>query len=337
MKFRRQLTSILVILLFCAAGIASRSWPVPNSIPIVIAPHSPPVQEETSPSQVTPSPDEELAQTPASPSFPDETPELDLLPEETVEELPPEEASPEEIHPLPATLPILMYHHVVPDGTTCNDMTVTESKLASDLQWLNDHGYETILPRQLISGKPLPAKPILITFDDGYRSNYELAYPLFQKYNAKAVISIMVYMQDFSASTFLTWNMCREMISSGLVEIGSHTYLLHNLDERNGNFTPGGINGIQRKAGESDADFKLRVLDDLQLSYDLIEQQLGQNPIFFAYPFGVREKDAENFINALFPVTVVTQKGMADLSAGTQNLNRWTVSMRTNLSSILPS
>jgi biofilm PGA synthesis lipoprotein PgaB len=230
-----------------------------------------------------------------------------------------------------------MYHHVVPDGTTCNDMTVTQSKLASDFQWLNDHGYETILPSQLISGEPLPQKPILVTFDDGYRSNYELAYPLFQKYDTRAVISIMVYMQDTSASTFITWDMCREMVDSGLVEIGSHTYLLHNLDSRNGNFTPGGINGIQRKPEESDADFKLRVLDDLQSSHDLIEQNLGQKPTLFAYPFGIREKDAEPLIDRLFPVTVITKTGMADLSSGTKNLNRFTVTMRTNLSSFLQS
>jgi biofilm PGA synthesis lipoprotein PgaB len=147
----------------------------------------------------------------------------------------------------------------------------------------------------------------------------------------------MVYMQDTSASTFITWDMCREMVDSGLVEIGSHTYLLHNLDSRNGNFTPGGINGIQRKPEESDADFKQRVLDDLQSSHDLIEQNLGQKPTLFAYPFGIREKDAEPLIDRLFPVTVITKTGMADLSSGTKNLNRFTVTMRTNLSSFLQS
>jgi biofilm PGA synthesis lipoprotein PgaB len=274
---------------------------------------------------------------PVSPSPPNETQSSAPPFGDFTEEVSPEESPSEEPAPLPERLPILMYHHVVPDGTTCNDMTVTQSKLASDFQWLNDHGYETILPSQLISGEPLPKKPILVTFDDGYRSNYELAYPLFQKYDTRAVISIMVYMQDTSASTFITWDMCREMVDSGLVEIGSHTYLLHNLDSRNGNFTPGGINGIQRKPEESDADFKQRVLDDLQSSHDLIEQNLGQKPTLFAYPFGIREKDAEPLIDRLFPVTVITKTGMADLSSGTKNLNRFTVTMRTNLSSFLQS
>ena len=120
-------------------------------------------------------------------------------------------------------LPVLMYHHVVEDGQECNDMTITASRLREDLQWLQDNGYTTVLPRELAAGEPLPEKPVLITFDDGYRSNYNLAFPIFQEFEAKVVISVMVYMQDHAASDFVTWAMCREMIDSGLIEIGSHT------------------------------------------------------------------------------------------------------------------
>ena len=189
-------------------------------------------------------------------------------------------------------LPVLMYHHVVEDGQECNDMTVTVSRLREDLQWLKDNGYTTILPRELAAGDPLPSKPVLVTFDDGYRSNYDLAFPLFQEFEAKAVISIMVFMQDHGVTSFLSWDMCREMSETGLVEIGSHAYALHNLDDRGGNFTPDGVNGVQRKPEETDEDFKSRVLDDIQKSYDLIEENVGAAPVFFAYPFGLTEPDA---------------------------------------------
>ena len=78
---------------------------------------------------------------------------------------------------LPRTLPVLMYHHVVEAGE-CNDMTVTAQKLDADLTWLQENGYQTILPRELAEGGPFPDKPVLLTFDDGYRSNYDLLYPL---------------------------------------------------------------------------------------------------------------------------------------------------------------
>lgn len=232
-------------------------------------------------------------------------------------------------------LPVLMYHHVVEDGQECNDMTVTVSRLREDLQWLRDNGYTTVLPRELAAGEPLPEKPILITFDDGYRSNYNLAFPLFQEFEAKVVISVMVYMQDNAASDFITWAMCREMIDSGLIEIGSHAYLLHNLDERGGSFDPEGVNGVQRKPEESDEAFQTRVLDDIQRSYDLIAEKLEQPPTFFAYPFGLTEPDADGLIRELFPVTAVTLPRTADLTGGLYDLPRYTVTMNKSLDSIL--
>ena len=232
-------------------------------------------------------------------------------------------------------LPVLMYHHVVEDGQECNDMTVTVSRLREDLQWLKDNGYTTVLPRELAAGEPLPEKPVLITFDDGYRSNYNLAFPIFQEFEAKMVISVMVYMQDNAASDFITWAMCQEMVDSGLIEIGSHTYLLHNLDERGGSFDPQGVNGVQRKPEESDGDFQARVLDDIQRSYDLIAEKLEVSPTFFAYPFGLTEPDADGLIRELFPVTAVTLPKTADLSEGLWDLPRHTVTMNKSLDSIL--
>lgn len=232
-------------------------------------------------------------------------------------------------------LPVLMYHHVVEDGQECNDMTVTVSRLREDLQWLRDNGYTTVLPRELAAGEPLPDKPVLITFDDGYRSNYNLAFPLFQEFEAKAVISVMVYMPDNAASDFITWPMCREMMDSGLVEIGSHTYFLHNLGERGGTYDPEGTNGVQREPGETDEEFQTRVLDDIQLSYDLIAEKLETPPTFFAYPFGLTEPDADVLVRELFPVTAVTLPRTADLSDGLYNLPRYTVTMNKSLDSIL--
>ena len=227
-------------------------------------------------------------------------------------------------------LPVLMYHHVVPDGEPCNEMTVTAGRLEQDLCWLAANGYRTVLPRELAAGEPLPEKAVLITFDDGYRSNYTLAFPLLQKYRAKAAVALMAYMPDNWAEAFLSWDMCREMNASGLVEIGSHGFAIHNLDERQGNFIPGQANGVQRREGESDIDFQSRVLDDLLKSYDRIAMETGTPPSFFAYPYGKTDPDADALLQALFPVTLVTGPGKraADLSGGLHGLPRFTVTMK---------
>lgn len=102
---------------------------------------------------------------------------------------------------------------------------------------------EAVLPREPAAGTPLPEKPVLITFDDGYRSSYDLAYPLLQKYRTKAAIAFMAYTQDNPCGNFLTWDMSREMTASGLVEMGSHGYAIHNPDGRVGSFVPGQASG----------------------------------------------------------------------------------------------
>ena len=157
-------------------------------------------------------------------------------------------------------LPILMYHDVTEEPTSDNPMVVTTEKLEGDLCWLKENGYHTILPRELTAGEPLPEKPVMITFDDGYVSNYRLLFPLLQKYQMKAAICLIVSLtdEDPEGHGHLTWDMCREMQASGLVEIASHTYALHNL-EQNGDYFAKGVNGIQRKTGESSWQFQMRV------------------------------------------------------------------------------
>ena len=160
-------------------------------------------------------------------------------------------------------LPILMYHKVVQDGEPCNDMRVTVSKLREDFEYLRDLGCTPVLPRDLLSGQPLPVHPVMITFDDGYVDNYTLMFPLLQEFGFHALICPIVTCTDNKwASDFCRWEMYREMEASGLVEIGSHTYNLHNLD--NGGAVVDGVNGIQRLPDETDADFQTRVLDDIQ-------------------------------------------------------------------------
>lgn len=159
-------------------------------------------------------------------------------------------------------LPILMYHDVTDAPTSDNPMVVTTEKLEGDLCWLKENGYHTILPRELTAGEPLPEKPVMITFDDGYVSNYRLLFPLLQKYQMKAAICLIVSLtdKDPEGHGHLTWDMCREMQASGLVEIASHTYALHNL-EQNGDYFAKGVNGIQRKTGESSWQFQIAGLD----------------------------------------------------------------------------
>ena len=114
-------------------------------------------------------------------------------------------------------LVILMYHNIAPDGTkNLADVTVTVSKLRRDFDCLREKNYTPVLPSELLNNlnndENPPEKPVLITFDDGYASNYELLYPILKEYHYKCVIAPIVIMPDLWSGTFCSWDMYREMI-----------------------------------------------------------------------------------------------------------------------------
>lgn len=223
------------------------------------------------------------------------------------------------------TLQILMYHEFVPDGQKCNDWTTTESQFRADLEWLTEQGYHFVLPSELAAGEPLPKKAVMLTFDDGYASNYKIAYPLLREYNAKAVIALITKRIVDQKAGFLTWDMCREMLQSGIVEIGSHG---HDVHIRAGQ-------GVARDEGESQADYEKRVFPDIQTSIDLIEQELGTTPQFFAYPYGRTDEWITDFIHSHFDISVTTTTEVADLSGGLHELPRHNVNAKTTLSNFM--
>lgn len=296
-----------------AAEEGRGTLPLPDPEPSAETEYQPPAKAETEPPP-DPEPPSEI-EPPEDPETPSEA------------EPPPDPEPPPEPDRKNTRLYVLMYHHFVPEGKTCNNWMVTNARFREDLQWLADQGWTTVLPGQLAAGEALPEKAVMLTFDDGYRSNYELAYPLLQEFQAKAVISIIVKNVDDQKSAFLTWDMCREMADSGLVEIGSHTYASHDENEY----------GIKRLKGESREEYEARIFPDLQSSIDLIEENLGAAPRLFAYPNGVKEAWAAGFIQTHFSLTVITRHGFCDVSKGLYSLKRCNVSMGVPLSKILPS
>lgn len=222
---------------------------------------------------------------------------------------------------------VFMYHSVVEgDGSGCNDWMTTTQHLREDLQWLKDHGYTSVLPSELANGTPLPEKAVLITFDDGYADNYQLAYPILQEFQAKAVIALIAERIQDGVPGFLTWDMCREMADSGLVEFGSHSYDSHREDPR----------GIKRMSGESREAYEARIFPDLEQSIQLIEDNVGQKVVYFAYPHGQTEPWASDFLSQHFAVTVTTRHGSADISGGLYDLNRLNINTRQTVHQYLP-
>ncbi len=187
-------------------------------------------------------------------------------------------------------VPILMYHNICEDTEKDGKYIVSVSEFEKDLKFLSDNGYTTVFIQDLIDyveGRiDLPPKPIVLTFDDGYFNNFAYAYPLLQKYDAKAVISVIGYYTDlFTKSpdenpkySHLTWNDINEMMKSGNVEFQNHSYNLHTTDK--------GRNGAKKKRGESLEEYTFQLTSDLQKLQDTFKSNTGYIPTTFTYPFG---------------------------------------------------
>ena len=223
-------------------------------------------------------------------------------------------------------VPILMYHNLTNDPSAVTSMTITGERFQEDMEYLEYNGYTPLLSADLIdirAGKEaMPERPVMITFDDGYRSNYDIAYPILQKTGMKAVIALIgksIRANDNTEANrfFLKWDEAAEMADSGLVELASHTYNLHN-PQYGGLTAPDGINGIQRLKGESQAAYNKRVGEDLKQSIDLITQNTNQkNVLFFAYPFGARDGWMQPLLQKNgIQVSVLTNTGTASIRRG---------------------
>jgi peptidoglycan/xylan/chitin deacetylase (PgdA/CDA1 family) len=123
-----------------------------------------------------------------------------------------------------AHVPILMYHHIAPpspsDDAIRKDLTVSPSDLDDQLRYLKGHGYEPILMdtlmRNLTLGEALPAKPVVLTFDDGYDDNYAYALPLLSKYGFRGTFFVMTDPVDARRSEYMSWDQVREMSVLGM-------------------------------------------------------------------------------------------------------------------------
>ena len=201
---------------------------------------------------------------------------------------------------------VLEYHNFTENASQAADYTMTVSALRRDLDFLRDNGYTTVLPRELAAGQlddgsPLPQKAVLLTFDDGYESNYTLAFPILREYGAKAAISLITSRIDERADDFLTWP------------------------------------GIERKSGEDEETYISRISADLQTSITRIELETGQNVTTFTYPLGKMELWAEPFLQQHFAVTLSGVYGTARYGDSLYHLPRYNITDLHPASEYLPA
>ncbi len=192
-------------------------------------------------------------------------------------------------------VPVLMWHNLAEESS--GDMTISVDTFRAQIEALHEAGFRTVSLQQLYDyvhfGTELPGKPIVLTFDDGYFSNYEYAFPILQEYDMQATIFAIgvsvgkdTYKDtDHAMTPHFGADEAREMVASGLISVQSHTYDMHQWPP----FEDG--NAQVRETllpfdGEADADYEAAVEADFAESRELLESITGQPVNALAFPEG---------------------------------------------------
>jgi peptidoglycan/xylan/chitin deacetylase (PgdA/CDA1 family) len=208
-------------------------------------------------------------------------------------------------------VPILMYHQFDEDPSNSSSTTVTPETFKEQMSYLKEAGYETITTEDLFlfltRGSALPPKPLLITIDDGYLSNYTYAYPILKELNMKATIfAIVSYRENTDNLLYphFNWEQAKEMVDSGIIDIQSHSYACHfQFMDRGGCFVP----GTKQLNDENYSQYEERIYKDFLMARVLLEEKLGNKVISMAFPYGyhdgaVKKAATESGYDLLFTI-----------------------------------
>ncbi len=236
------------------------------------------------------------------------TPELTMTPELTVTPTLSPTATPPPIYPPPPEevhVPILMYHYISELPADADvyrvNLTVVPEMFEAQLRYLYEQGYHTVTLQDvydaLATGRPLPEKSIVLTFDDGYKDAHINAMPLLQKYGFVGEFFVLATPAHYESPQYLTWAEMRLMAEAGM-SVQAHGRDHYDLTNRAYDFLVYQILGVK----------------------EAVEAHTGQPVRFFCYPSGRYDEDTLAVVeSAGYLGAVTTQWG------ATQRLdNRYT-------------
>ncbi len=207
-----------------------------------------------------------------------------------------------------AKVPILMYHYISVPPADADvyrvDLSVPPDLLAAHLDRLQAEGYTTISLYQLLAylteGTPLPEKPVVLTFDDGYRDTYENAFPLLRARGMTATFFVITDFIDEQRPLYLSWDMARAMLAGGM-SIESHGRNHFTLE------------------GQDDDYLVWQALGSLET----LQHELGVRPRFVSYPAGdYDQRTIDVFRSANYWGGLTTEQGTEQSSAHPFELER---------------
>lgn len=220
-------------------------------------------------------------------------------------------------------VPVLCYHDF---AKTCkSSLCVPEDVFEQQMKYLKENNYRVITLGELMGflefRRAIPKRSVVITIDDGYRSTYDIAFPIMKKYGFRATLFIYTAFVGASRNA-VKWDQLREMKEYGF-EIGSHTISHADL--------------TKVMPDEKDESFAERIMKELKGSKDLIDARLGQDTALIAFPYGKFNKTVLDLtVKAGYKIGVSVKRGGNPIFADPLQLRRTQI-LKTDMESFIGS
>lgn len=211
------------------------------------------------------------------------------------------------------TVAVLGYHNFT-NLISEDNMQIEIKKFEKEMKYLKKHNYHTITLEEMScfinKTCKLPRKSVLITMDDGYQSNYDLAFPILKKYNLNAVVFYLGVNYSSNSSIYMNKKTIEKAKKEyPNIEFASHSYDLHHEENY--------------------------LLDYDKINNDFKKQENIISTKYFAYPYGNTSKNFEKSLkNNNYSLAFTFGPGKEHRKA-TQNDNKYYIP-RLNISNDMP-
>ncbi len=204
---------------------------------------------------------------------------------------------------------IFIYHRIGEDRYPSTNIDV--GLFEQHMQYLKESG-KVVLPLSevvdsLKAGSPLPEGAVVLTVDDAFDSFLDRAMPVLREY--KFPVTLFVNTDGVGDPGYLDWPQLRSLVAEG-VEIGNHTATHDYL--------------LERKNDESRAEWKRRVVADIERAQRAFRHELGLQPEIFAYPYGEYSPELVELVKGFgFAAALAQQSGVVSDSSDIHTLPRF--------------
>ncbi|KEI02837.1 polysaccharide deacetylase family protein [Clostridium botulinum] len=198
------------------------------------------------------------------------------------------------------SIPVIMYHSIKYEKG--NGVRLPKEKFEEQMKYLKENNYSTLTMDELYdflkNNKKIPKKAVVLTFDDGYKDNYDTAYPILKKYGFKATLFVIT--NCIGTGEYLTADQLKEMNKNGF-DVESHTTNHEKLTELS-----------------YEEQYKIF----LESKHDL-EKLLNKKVKYIAYPYGkYDDKSIKAVENAGYKLAVTTQCKWSNKKDGIYTISR---------------